>query len=383
MAYLLEAGLFVALGLLPLLQPQAAQRGKDKKKDPPKVAVPAVLPRLQVQTGKLADARKLARERNAGLLIHILLKEMESENVEYRTRFLQDPGIVVACERVLVLISDNGQHPSKTVEETVEGRKVTRSACSVYPWFETCAQHQANFNDLALEYREEDGSLRCPQTLLQGPDGKLQARINISGVGDPGEILAGIDELSKEFGPGLLEAEWNEVSHAREAGSSAQAAKSWPEALRQWTRVRTLTPLSAYGAEAAKALVEVEKELGAQIERTCAEFVPGSAAAAWKRLSEMQRACAGLPIEKDIAARLKKAEARKELQEELAVVKLEAEADALLRNAQELADAKKDKELEKCVRKLLGKRYAATPAAERARTLWPEWAADEARKSGR
>jgi len=65
------------------------------------------------------------------------------------------------------------------------------------------------------------------------------------------------------------------------------------------------------------------------------------------------------------------------------VVKLEAEAEALLRTAQEQADAKKDKELEKTVRKLLGKRYAATPAAQSARTLWPEWAADEERKAGK
>jgi hypothetical protein len=383
MAYLLEAGLCAALCLLPLLHPQGTQRGKDKKKEPPKASAAAAAPRLQVQTGKLADARKLARERNAGLLIHVLLKDMESENVEYRTKFLQDPALLVACERLLVLISDNGQHPSKTVEETVEGRKVTRNVCSVYPWFETCGQHQINLNDLALEYRDEDGSMRCPQTLLQAPDGKILARINTSGVGDPGEILVGIDELVKQFGPGLLEAEWLQVSRALEQARAAQAAKAWPEALREWSRVRALSPLSAYGTEAGKALPEVEQVLAAEIERVCAGFVPGSAAAAWKRLTELQRACAGLPVEKDIVARLKKAEARKELQEELATVKLEAEAEALLTSAQELADAKKDKELEKCVRKLLGKRYAATPAAERARTLWPEWAADEVRKSGK
>ena len=97
----------------------------------------------------------------------------------------------------------------------------------------------------------------------------------------------------------------------------------------------------------------------------------------------MQRACAGLPVEKEIAARLKQAEAQKQLQAEIALVKLEAEADALLRAAQELADAQKDKQLEKTVRKLLGARYAATPAAGSARSLWPDWAADEARKSAR
>jgi hypothetical protein len=127
----------------------------------------------------------------------------------------------------------------------------------------------------------------------------------------------------------------------------------------------------------------VEKALSAELDRTCEGLVPGNAAAAWRRLSELQRACAGLPVEREIAARLKKAEAKKEIQDEIAQVKLEAEADALLRSAQELADLKKDKELERTVRKLLGKRYAATPAAERARSLWPDWAADEARKAGK
>jgi hypothetical protein len=383
MAALLETVSCAALCLLPLVQAGSGQRGKEPKKEPQKAAAP--LPRLQVQTGKLADARKLARERNAGLLIHVLLQvpDMEKENAEYRKKFLDDPVLRAACERVLVLISDNGQHPSKTVEETVDGKPVTRTACSVYPWFETCAQHQLNFNDLALEYRDEDGSMRCPQTILQAPDGSLLAHLNTSGVGNPGEILAGLDELLKKFGPGLLEAEWTEVSRAREDALAAQAAKAWPEALRKWSRVRELTPRSSYGAEAGKALPEVERELGAEIERSTAELVPGRAAAAWKRLSELQRGCAGLPVEKTIAAVLKKAESRKELQDELAAVKLEAEADALLRTAQELADAKKDKELEKTVRKLLGKKYAATPAAERARSLWPEWAEDEARKSGK
>jgi len=380
MARLLETGLCALAALLPLFQSGGKERGQPKKKEPQKTSAPAASVHLQVATGKLSEARKLARQRNAGLLIHVLLKDMESENVEYRKKFIDDPAFMAACERLIVLVSDNGQHPSKTIEETIEGKKVTRNACSVYPWYETCAQHQQNFNDLALEYRDEDGSMRCPQTILLAPDGSLSARINTSGVGDPGEILAGIEEQKKSFGPGLLEAEWTELSRALEDARAAQSGKAWPEALRKWTRVREISPLSSYGAEAGKALPEAEKAFAAELDHACEGLVPGTAAAAWKRLAELQRACAGLPVEKEIAARLKKAEAKKELQDEIAVVKLEAEAEALLHSAQEFADAKKDKELEKCVRKLLGKRYAPTPAAERARTLWPAWAEEEARK---
>jgi hypothetical protein len=147
--------------------------------------------------------------------------------------------------------------------------------------------------------------------------------------------------------------------------------------------VRELNPLSVYGAEAARSLSEAQQALAAEIEATCKGFVPGNAGATWKALTELQRACAGMPVEKEITARLKQAETLKEIQAEIAGVKLEVEADALLRTAQEQADSKKDRELEKTVRKLLGKRYAATPAAGRARALWPEWADDEARKSGK
>lgn len=384
MARLLESGLCACLLLLPLVQSGGKERGKEKKpKEAPKSSAPAAAVHLQVCTGKLAEARKLARERNAGLLIHVLLKEMESENQEYRRRFLEDPAMQGACARLILLVSDNGEHPSKTIEETVDGKKVTRTACSVYPWYSTCSQHQQNFNDLALEYREEDGSMSCPQAILQAPDGSVTARLNTRGVPDAGEILSGIAEQQKKFGPGLLESEWNELVHVLEDARAAQTAKSWPDALRKWARVREITPSSAYGAEAAKAASAAEQGLQAQIEHECEGLVPGSAAAAWRRLAELQRACAGLPAEKEIAARLRKAETQKDIQAEIAAVKLESEADALLHSAQESADAKKDKELEKTVRKLLGKRYAATQAAARARELWPDWAADEAKKSAK
>ena len=98
---------------------------------------------------------------------------------------------------------------------------------------------------------------------------------------------------------------------------------------------------------------------------------------------DLQHACAGLAFEKEIVARLKKAETKKEISDEIAAVKLEAEADLLLRSAQELADAKKDKDLEKAARKLLAKKYAGTPAAAKARELWPQWAREEDAKGGK
>ncbi len=362
---------------------QTPGKGKDKKKEPPKSAAPAATAaRLSVFTGKLADARKLARERNAGLLLHILLKDMESENKDYVAKILDDPALVAACARVVVYVAHNGEHPPKSLEEIVDGKKVARQACSFLPWFDSCAQHAQAFNDLALEFREEDGSLHCPQTILLAPDGSIAARINTLTLPTASEILAGVQELESKVGPGLTDAEWSEVSRVLDEARGAVLAKDWPLALQRWARIAAITPKSGYGKEASAGLAAAEKELLAELDRVCAELVPGKAAAAWKRLTALQSACAGLALEKEIAARLKKAEAKKEIQPEIAAVKLEAEADTLLQGAQALADAKKDKELEKTVRKLLGPRYAATEAARRARTLWPQWAQEEDAKRG-
>lgn len=377
MARLLEAGLCLALALVPLAQ--VPGKGKDpKKKEPPKAGAPAAaVARLELFAGKLAEARKRARERNAGLLIHILLKDMEAENKDYVSKILENPELVAACARVVVYVAHNGEHAPKTVEDLLDGKKITRQVCSFLPWFESCAQHAQAFNDLALEFREEDGSLHCPQTILLAPDGTIATRLNTLGVPAASEVLAGVEDLVRKFGPGLTEAEWTEVARVLDEARGAALAKNWPLALQKWARILALTPKSAYGTEATQGSAAAEKELVAELDRTCAELVPGKAAAAWKRLSELQTACTGLALEKEIAARLKKAETKKEIQPELAAVKLEAEAEALLQAAQAQADARKEKELEKTVRKLLGKRYAATEAARRARSLWPQWAPPE------
>lgn len=377
MARLFEAGLCLALACLPLAQ--GPGKGKDpKRKEPPKSSAPAAAPaRLEVFTGKLADARKRAKERNAGLLIHILLKDMEDENKDYLTKILQEPELVAACARVVVYVAHNGEHPGKSVEELVDGKKVTRQVCSFLPWFESCAQHSRAFNDLAIEFREEDGSLHCPQTILLAPDGTIAARQNTLGIPAASEVLAGIEDLQRRIGPGLTDAEWTEVARVLDEARGAAEAKNWPLALQKWARIQAITPKSGYGAEATQGSATAEKALVSELDRVCAELVPGTAAAAWKRLTQLQSACAGLALEKEIGARLKKAEAKKEIQPELAAVKLEAEAEALLRSAQVQADAHQDKELERTVRKLLGKRFAATEAARRARSLWPQWAPPE------
>jgi hypothetical protein len=56
------------------------------------------------------------------------------------------------------------------------------------------------------------------------------------------------------------------------------------------------------------------------------------------------------------------------------------EADALLGEAQKFADAGDEKKARSAARKLFAKRYDGTAAAKRARTLWPDVAAEEDQK---
>jgi hypothetical protein len=105
--------------------------------------------------------------------------------------------------------------------------------------------------------------------------------------------------------------------------------------------------------------------------------VPGTAAEGWKKLVEFQQTCAGLAAEKEIAARLKKAETDKAIKAEIAACKLALEADALLAEAQRARDAGDAKTAERAVRRLLAKRFAECAAAKKAREAWPEIAADE------
>ncbi|MFM7282038.1 MAG: hypothetical protein ACKO32_09700, partial [Planctomycetia bacterium] len=96
--------------------------------------------------------------------------------------------------------------------------------------------------------------------------------------------------------------------------------------------------------------------------------------AAYRELQSFEKDCAGLAIAAEIRARIAKAEAQKDIKEELALVRLEIEAEALLEQAQTCSDAGNAKELGKTLKKLFAKRLANTAAARKALSLWPEHA---------
>ena len=350
------------------------QKDKDKPKAPPKTE--AAEPKTFA--GKLDDARKAAKERNVPILVHVMI-DGEAQNDDYREKILPDKEVLAASADIIVLLANNGTHAKKTVERLVDGQKVKKEVCSAFGT-DSCALHQAVFADMFREYKDDDGALYGPQAIVLLPDGKLGTRIDTRGVPQVGEILAAIKEAVAKSGPGLSEAQLAEVKRLVDAGNASMTAHAWADATRSWNKLLAITAKSSWSAEATKGLPLCEKGLKEVLDQDLALLVPGKAAEGWSKLVAFQKECAGLPIEKEIATRLRKAEADKTIQAELAAAKLALEADQLLTEAQGFLDQKQDKKAERSVRRLLGKKYANTPAQGHARELWPDWAKEEDEK---
>ncbi|MCY2960060.1 MAG: hypothetical protein NTY35_07830 [Planctomycetota bacterium] len=364
--------------LLALCALEPLQKGgtKDKEKKggtPPKAA--AVVPVLQPWKGKLEDAKASAKERNVPILVHVIL-EAEESNDQYREKILSDADLVKRSAGALVIVANNGSHERKRIEVVVDGEKTTREVCAVYPMFDACAQHQAPWDEIYRDYHEDDGDLKCPQTIVLAPDGTEAGRINTSNVPEPGEIGALVVAAIAKAGPGLTEDQLALVKRRLEEGRRLAADAKWVDAWKSWTAVLAITQKSPFAEEARREEPKALAGMQAELERIAALLVPGTAAKAYADLTRFATELAGTPLEKDVAARLRKAEADKAIQPEIKAWRLSNEADALLREANDLTDGGDAKKAEKVVRRLLGARYAGTPAQETARKLWPEIAAE-------
>ncbi|MBK7876529.1 MAG: hypothetical protein IPJ77_12400 [Planctomycetes bacterium] len=380
-----RVGTVLLLGLLclcaaPALALQKPPKDKDKK-DPPKKEAAAPV-RLEPFLGTYSDAKALAKERNVPLIVHIVL-EGEQANDQYREKVLPNKELVAASANAVVIVANNGTHPKKSVEEPQpDGTKVRKELCSLYST-PNCGAHQRCWDDLYRELHEADGSLRCPQTLVIAPDGEVALRVNTGNPPEPDQLVGALQEVVLKAGPGLTDAQLAEVQKLSAEGTTLSDSKSWPDAVRTWQRLLAIAPKGRYAELAHQALPAALKGLSADFERLAALLVPGQAAEGYRRLLEFQKGCTGLAIEKDVVARLRKAEADKTIAAEIAAWKLDVEAAAILAEAQKAADAGDEKKAQRTVRKLFTKKYASTSACATARKLWPEIAAEEDAKGAK
>jgi hypothetical protein len=238
--------------------------------------------------------------------------------------------------------------------------------------FAACREHRAAWDELYLEYREENGDLKCPQTIVLLPDGKESGRINTSHTPEPAEVVALVAAAVAAAGPGLSEDDLAFVQQNLEEGRRLAADSKWIGAWRAWSAVLTKPRVKPYAEEAEREGQKAETGMKGQVEAIAARLVPGTAAKAFEELSAFLTEAAGTPIEKDVAARLKKAESDKAIAGEIKAWRLSVEADGLLREATVLTDSGETKKAERVIKKLLGPKYAGTAAQETARKLWPD-----------
>lgn len=372
---------FAVTLVLALVAPAFAAQ-KPVTKPPPKTAPAknAPVPKLTPFLGKLEEARASAKARNVPLVVHVILEgEISSDN--YKKQVLDDADLLRSSSECIVIVSNNGSHPKGVIEEVVDGAKVKREVCSKYPMFASCAHHQQSWAALYSELQTADGSMNCPQTVVYAPDGTIATRINTGNPPEPSEVVAAILEVRAKYGAGLSQAQLDDVLKKLDSGRALMNAQSWAEAWKCWAWIVALTPKSAYGDEASKALPIALAGLQKEYERIAALLVPGTAVKAYQELVAFAAATVGTPLEKDVSARLKKVETDKAIAAEIAAWRLSVEADQLLAEARDAYEQKQEKKGERALRKLFGKRFSTTPAAESARKLWPDIAADEAAKN--
>ncbi len=346
---------------------QGGSKDKDKKKD----AVTAPVPVLDPWRGKFDEAKASAKERNVPILVHVILEDEETSD-QYRDTILKDADLVKRSASALVIIANNGKHERKQIEVVVDGALTKRDVCSAYPMLGKCEEHNATWDDIYAAFRDEAGDLGCPQTIVLGPDAEISGRIDTRSTPQAGEIGALIVTAIAKAGPGLSIDEFERVQRGLELGRKSAAEKEWIAAWKAWSGVLAITEKSKFADEARAEEPKALAAMQAEFERISAGLVPGTAAKAFEELTAFGEAAAGTPLEKDVALRLKKAEGDKAIREELKAWRLAQEADALLREATDLTDAGDTKKAEKIVRKLLGTKYAGTPAQATARKLWPE-----------
>jgi len=327
--------------------------------------------KLEPFIGSLEEAKKASREQNVPLLIHIIL-EGEPQNDDYRDDIVPNQELIGLSQKAVVIVTNNGDHGRRKITEKVDGERKSRTVCSVYPWFDECAQHREAWPDVYAEYLEESGEMLCPQTVLLLPDGKLSWRFNVADPPPVSQVIAELKRAQKKAGPGLSRDELLRVRTLKVNATRATDGKLWGDAWRAWHEMLAIVAVGLFADEAKAALPRLEKEMQKELEEVLVKLVPGQAAAAYAELEKLAKECAGSPVEDEVRKAMKRAEKDKAIKEEIAAWKLENEAEKLWTEADELLKKGKKREAEKLLKKLLRKKYAATKVAQRVREEFPD-----------
>jgi len=348
------------------IEPAAGARAQKKKQKQPEVR--PITPFRE----DLVAARKDARERNVPILILMALEGEEASD-RFRDKVLPSLTLARACDRAVVLFTNNGIHDTVTIKELVEGYEEERVVCSQYKT-PSCTIHQRVWDQVFLEFNR-DGEIKLPHVLVLKPDGTLFSRISTRDVPSIKGITLAVEGAQKEAGPGLTTAELRTVRGALLPARRNTELKDWARAWRQWLEVIAVIDRGPYAEEAFRGIEVAAKGVREEIAYAAAKLVPGDASRGYELLLELRREVEGLPIVDELEDRIRQAERDKTLRDEIKAFKLELEARKQLDQAFAFLDAKNERKAERAVRKLLkSKRLAGTEAVRKAREAFPQWA---------
>lgn len=336
----------------------APQRPKDK-----------AAPVLRMFEGALKPASLRATERNVPIVAIVVLDD-EPDNVAARDELLASPEIALLSAGSVLFFSNNGEHKTKEIVETIDGVKRTRTVCSAF-LTANCREHRQHWDEIYAKYSEE-GELRCPQVLVITPDLKLEERISPGHKPEISTVVSTAATLQAKLGRGLDDAALVLIA---DAGARAARAELDGRMGSMWRALAEILVISPDGARALKAQEGQKRALEALAklrDGAQAKLAIGDGLEGYLELAALALDWAGTDQAAEITRAMKRAEKEPALKEALAKKKREDEAEALWKEAEAALAAKQAKEHERKIRLLLRK-YSGTTAWERAAKAYPDW----------
>lgn len=333
--------------------------------------------RMTYWVGELEAARVSAKERGVGLLILAMLSD-EEDNDAFADNLADNRNLGIATQNVIVVLVNNGTHDQRDKTFIENGEKVTRKVCSVFHT-RNCTEHQRNWDVVYRDYvlifdPEADWSL--PEAIILDPEGEIHERLGEGVQPDESDIESSIKEVQRKFGLGLTVEQVRAVKAAGDIAKKRARREEWAGAYTEYQKVLALATRGRFADEADLAAKVALEKMGDALREASSKLTPESIRVGFSALMKMKVEYAGTPLEKEVATTIKKAEKDKSLKDLIEVIKSEFKAAELWEEAQALIKQGERKKALRIAKKLLGRKYASTPAAEAARKEFAELKGD-------
>jgi len=326
--------------------------------------------------GSYDEARTRAADRNVPLLVfafHENPKEPHEDVLAYRKEIFSRADLAALAPLLVIVVGGTGVHDPSPVEVEVGGQKSTLQLCSHYR-SETCMAHQKLFDSVYKEHNVE-GELKSPATLLLGADRRVIEDWSTGSAASWDEVIAAIKLAQSKAGEGLTEVQLADIRALLARAASEIDKGQFGAAWATYTKVLGITTKTSFAQTAREGEARARGSIEDARKAARESFAAGKHVDGYRELDALRLALVGTPLERELVRELLAMEKDKAAKDAIAAWKREQEAEQLWSAAQAL-EAKEPKQAEAKLRTLLRK-FADTQAGARARTRYPQWAADE------